>query len=356
MFSWLWSDTPTKPTKRYKKQQQGTIKVTSILEAQLRIGQWDDVRFYLNSPEGCKEVQQDGGLVTYQGKNRIVTPPLWTAVFHRAPVDIVRKIHGILNFNNNNGNVSNEEDLFHVALESPTRNDKRRSYDPLEYLDLIKFLTEICPRSSFTLKTNTFRTSKVQRKYTPLGHAVSNHKVPASIVQYICFHSPESIDVDCVFRDESYDYDISVLALSIGQNEKRDLILRGSNFYKHNGITWSKETFLPPPDNTTIEKALKTAGDNGEWDAVKDVLPLLWYNNGVEPEWVTLLRGKMEGHYETKQRSAESRANYKQYLGLVMYDYDIMADLVSSVMPRRRKRRDSNPDNHGYTRTGGMMF
>jgi hypothetical protein len=75
------------------------------------------------------------------------------------------------------------------------------------------------------------------------------------------------------------------LALSIGgrqnnnnnNNDKRDLILRGSNFYKQqefNTIDTTTATIdetiaetgiifqeLPPPDNSAIEKALRTVAN-----------------------------------------------------------------------------------------------
>ena len=128
----------------------------------------------------------------------------------------------------------------------------------------------------------------------------------SDIVQYLCFICPEAIDIDCTLVvDDGKEYDISTLALSIGgqnrnnnnDNEKRDLILRGSDFYKQkiNIIntaaarkTTDDETTdkikvivqeLPPPDNSAIEKALRTVANYGEWQAVQNILPLLTYSN-----------------------------------------------------------------------------
>ena len=80
-------------------------------------------------------------------------------------------------------------DLLHVALESSGGpNDTRRHYnndtDPKEYFHLIQFLVERCcvidePSSLSVLlsKTCTFTEAKIQKQYTPLGHALSNRRV-----------------------------------------------------------------------------------------------------------------------------------------------------------------------------------
>jgi hypothetical protein len=300
-------------------------------------------------------------------------------------------------------------DLLHVALESSGGpNDTRRHYnnenDPKEYFNLIQFLVERCwvidePSSLSVLlskKTCTFTEAKIQQQYTPLGHALSNRRVSSDIVQYLCFICPEAIDIDCTLVvDDKNEYDISILALSIGgqirnnnnddDNEKRDLILRGSDFYKQkfNNIdtaaaqtTTDDETTntikvvvqeqLPPPDNSAIEKALRTVANYGEWQAVQNILLLLTYSNSnsnkdddekennkdkkqselepTEPLWVTDIRNEMENYFRKKKRTKEMDRKRRKYFGVVMYDVDIIVDLISTVIPKR-KRRNNNKRN-----------
>lgn len=66
-----------------------------VLEGKIGRGEWDSVLFHLKSPEGCDEVQNVDGLISYQGRMKIATPRLWTAIFHHAPIDIVHKMYNI---------------------------------------------------------------------------------------------------------------------------------------------------------------------------------------------------------------------------------------------------------------------
>lgn len=345
---------------------------SSILEGQLSRGEWNDARIYLKSAAGCDEVQRVDGLIMYQGRTRIVTSPLWTAIFHRAPIDIVQTMHHIRNKQNkqnNNYNFENKEselgsDLLHVALESGGPNDQRRQYDdPNEYCDLIKFLIERSPSSSFLDPACTFKEAKIQKLYTPLGHAISNRQVSKEIVQYLCFICPQAIHIDCILVDDGSEYDISILALSIGQNEKRDLVLRGSNFYKEiinttkvNKNDDSLVIRLPPPDYLAVEKALRTVADHEEWQAVKDILPLLTsYNdndNGNDekespPSWVIDIRNEMDLYFSKKKKAAGRDKKLRKYYGVAMYDVDIVVDLVSTVMTKRGRKRNSNDKKKG---------
>jgi len=339
---------------------------SSILEGQLSRREWDDARIYLKSLAGCNEVQNVDGLIMYQGRTRIVTPPLWTAIFHRAPIDIVQTMYNIRNKQKNNGNYESKvaeigSDLLAVALESSRGpNDQRRQYDdPIEYFDLIKFLIERSPPSSLVDLACTFKEAKIQKRYTPLGHAISNRKVSKEIVQYLCFICPQAIDIDCILVDDGNEYDISILALSIGQYEKRDLILRGSNFYKEiiNTAKINKDDDslvirLPPPDNLAVEKALRTAANHEEWQVVKDILPLLTsYNdddNGEkESPWVIDIRNEMDHYFSKKKKSAGRDEKLRKYFGVVMYDVDIVVDLVSTVMPKRGRKRNDNDKKKG---------
>ncbi|OEU18285.1 hypothetical protein FRACYDRAFT_236561 [Fragilariopsis cylindrus CCMP1102] len=271
-------------------------------------------------------------------------------------------------------------DLLHVALESSggPNYDTRRHYnnenDP----------NRIFPFDSVML--------------SPIDVSASS-----DIVQYLCFSCPDAIDIDCTLVvEDGNEYDISTLALSIGgqissnnsDNEKRDLILRGSDFYKQKfniisttaarATTLSKiddditdkikvivQEQLPPPDNSAIEKALRTVANYGEWQAVQNILPLLTYSSSnrnnddknekennkekeqqpeLEPEpeplWVTEIRNEMEDYFRKKKRIKETDRKRRNYFGVVMYNVDIIVDLISTVIPKRRKRRKNNKRNN----------
>jgi hypothetical protein len=415
------------------KQSTSTSTSTSqssILEGQLSRGEWDKIRIYLKSSEGCNElIQNKNGLISYQGRTKIITPPLWTAIFHHAPIDIVKTIYSILLIQQQQQSEQKTDmkydekmkkselllllsiDLLHVALESSSGpNDKRRQYndnDPKEYFNLIKFLLERCVPSSSSSsssslallsKTCTFKEAKIQKQYTPLGHAISNRRVSSDIVQYLCFICPDAIDIDCTLVDDGNEYDISTFALSIGRqnnnnsnnnnNDKRDLILRGSDFYKQEFSTIDTTSTLstidettdetesivqelPPPNNSAIERALRTVANYGEWNAVKNILPLLTYSNSnnnnnsnnnkddekennekeqpdPEPLWVTDIRNEMDNYFMKKERTKEMDIKLRKYFGLVMYDVDIIVDLFSTVVPKRKRNNKRNDHNRSH--------
>ena len=323
----------------------------SKLERYISKGQWEDVMFYLKSPEGNNEVNQ-GGLISYQGKSRLITQPLWTAIFHRAPIDVVKKIYNLRIKLTPNLEESEASDLLHVALESSNGpKDIRREYSSEECMELIKFLSEhICLPKSFLHKANSLPGTKNQRQCTPLGHAVSNPKVSASIVRYLCFKCPDAIEIDCIFIDDDYEYDISVLALSLGQEHKRDLIVRGSDFYRilddETKKTIEKDYYsalaLPLPDDSVIGKAVRAAAGREEWHVVNDILPLL-SSNSNELSWVIDIRENMEKHYSKKRQAAEKNDKLRKYAGLVMLEIDIISDLLSTAIPKRKRKRRNVP-------------
>jgi len=308
---------------------KGSRLPPSTLEQLIRDGKWDDARSCLSTPEGQSEVQ--GGLVSYQKGKKIITSAIFTAVFHRAPLDVIQAIKDM------KPDELSETDL-HCALASDRHRQpnsqgiERRNWHRSEHEAVIELLVEGCPPTAF-LKTSPPSMTGV-REYTPLGHALDNQDISPRITKCLCFKEPRAIETDCYFMDGP----IRPLALAMHQTDKRDLILLGMTFYQEQNTSggWERVA-IPDVGIDQFDSALKKAVQAKEWDLVGKLLPDARVA-GMSPEDVHPVEELLEAHQKKARAKAEKEARNRKNFGMAMYPVDVIMDLVSAVTPSRRGR------------------
>ena len=345
---------------------------SNTIEQYLREKRWSDLRTYLTTAEATEELHYPDGLMSSppsssagRGRRRrnkkvprTTTPPLWTAIFHRAPLDILQQLSTILHCAPTVVLLS--VDLLHVALEASSSSssstshhqDLRRQYMEEEYYHVIQFLVENCygaaaapPFSSSEpwsiLQACTWKEAPVQPRYTPLGHAVSNPRVPATVVQYLCQWGPEALDWECtvVHTTTGHAYPLSPLALAVAlpttrqKTEKMRLLLHGSQYYYENGIHEArnnpkKETkggavlpIVPPLTSDQVDQAIHTAAHHGEWSVVQELAKDVEALPGRSLD--ATIQHKMETYYATHDQQQRQREFRYKYFGMYVVQWNI---------------------------------
>jgi hypothetical protein len=293
---------------------KGNRRKSSVLEEYLRCGAWKEAREFLASSEGKREVHHPIGLISYNKNTQMVTPAVWTSIFHHAPIDIVKTVYKIRR--SAHPNISEVKDLLHVALEHDDET-QRRPYDPQEHLELVRFLVEtVCPSSSLKIKTCTFPGNTRHKKlHTPLGHALSLPNKTA-VVRYLAFVCPEALETDCQIIEGHRIQNLSPLALSMNNEANWKLMLMGANYFasqkksfrfehneQHSALAVSKEA-LPPPSDAAIDTALGDSFLKKEWKVAAKILKDCHRNNRVLPDW-------LQGTFEEQVGTAMERENWK---------------------------------------------
>ena len=353
-----------KNTRNNKNTSRNTK--SSTIEQYLREQRWSDLRTYFTTAEATEELHHTFPMISSppaQPRRTTPPPPLWTAVFHRAPLDILQQLHTLLERKRETPtSVPYSDDLLHVALEasssssSSTTEDPRRQYEAEEYYLVIQFLVDHCcgaaPLDQYsnhdpsgvgwsTLQACTWKEAPVQLRYTPLGHAVSNPRVPATVVQYLCQWGPEALDWECtvVHTTTGHAYPLSPLALAVAlpttrqKTEKVCLLLHGSQYYYENGIHEArnnpkKETkggavlpIVPPLTSDQVDQAIHTAADNGEWYVVQELARYVEALPGRSLD--ATIQHKMETYYATHDQQQRQREFRYKYFGMYVVQWNI---------------------------------
>lgn len=320
--------------------------------------EWDQARAYLKSEEGEQEVEGGLVLLNHNGGPALSTPALWTALFHRAPVDIIQKVYKILP-------EGMEDTDLHLSLECDCRRGDesvpdirsdlpRREWHPTEHLAVVVFLAERVsnPKNFVTGATACpAPTSKkgTQAGYTPLAHAIKNPKIGTEIVKYLCFSEPSAIDTPCQGihdpRDNQGSLTLLPISLTKGQVAKRDLLLLGSGFYlKHRSASWEKVT-IPPVSVTCFESAIHAAADRKDWNLLRDLIPAAIDAGCNEGEFRNI-QEQMEKRDKENQKRREEEEWRRKKFGFFLYHVDIIKDLYAPLVPRR-SRGASERDGQG---------
>ena len=396
---------PMKKKNTHKNKNTSRNTKSSTIEQYLREQRWSDLRTYLTTAEATEELHYPDGLMSSppsssagRGRRRrnkkvprTTTPPLWTAIFHRAPLDILQQLSTILHCAPTVVLLS--VDLLHVALEASSSSssstshhqDLRRQYMEEEYYHVIQFLVENCygaaaapPFSSSEpwsiLQACTWKEAPVQPRYTPLGHAVSNPRVPATVVQYLCRRGPEAIDRECtvLHTNNGHAYHLSPLALAVAlpttsrKTEIVRLLVHGSQYYENDvemegervpfqpvpdpppvvGVPETnpehrdtgmeevqktrtkeiKETsgalpIVPPLTSDQVDQAIHTAAHNGEWYVVQELAQDVEALPGRSLD--ANIQHKMETYYATHDKQQRQQEFRYKYFGMYVVQWNI---------------------------------
>mmetsp|Transcript_7578 Transcript_7578/g.10305 ORF Transcript_7578/g.10305 Transcript_7578/m.10305 type:complete len:319 (-) Transcript_7578:220-1176(-) len=303
----------------------------SVLEDHLSNGRWDDARTFLRTDEGRKEVEQ--GLTSYpppqmnrygiMEKGRVlVTPALYTAIYHRAPFDIIE-----MTFNFKPEELD-ESDMNCALAERRSRdaNNPGNVWHAVERETILEFLVERCA-TRFLVRLSSTGLADGNR-WTPLACAVSNEEVSPRIVRMMCFRQPDAIDTKCHLPDNYTAYPIDI---SIGNREKRNLLLQGSDFYKQHkdtavgGNKWEK-VIIPPLPKEAYEIALTDAMKRKQWFVVSDL-----YADAEAASADEAVLQKARKGLEKEEAAKRSEAWRNKYLGPAMFPYYVVEDLVKAA-------------------------
>mmetsp|Transcript_20347 Transcript_20347/g.29503 ORF Transcript_20347/g.29503 Transcript_20347/m.29503 type:complete len:320 (+) Transcript_20347:119-1078(+) len=302
----------------------------SILEDHFRNAQWDNARSFLCTEEGRNEVNE--GLTSFapQHMNRfgimkrgsvLITPALYAAIFHRAPFDIIEKVYNI------KPEQLNESDM-NCAL-GHLRNatlSSGRVWHAAERETILEFLVERCVHR-FLLRASSIGVAD-GNIWTPLACAVENDLVSPRIVRMMCFKQPDAIDVKCRCPDNHH---VFPLDISVGNREKRNLLLMGSDFYRQykesavGGVKWEK-VLIPPVSKEAFELALNEAMNRKQWSLVNDLMSDAEVA-GADKKMLNRAQKKLEQDEAAKA----SGLWHRRYLGPVMFFWDVAEDLISST-------------------------
>ena len=385
-----------KNTRNNKNTSRNTK--SSTIEQYLREQRWSDLRTYFTTAEATEELHHTFPMISSppaQPRRTTPPPPLWTAVFHRAPLDILQQLHTLLERKRETPtSVPYSDDLLHVALEassssSSTTEDPRRQYEAEEYYLVIQFLVDHCcgaapldPYSNHDtggvgwsrIQACTWKEARVQPRYTPLGHAVSNPRVPATVVQYLCRRGPQAIDLECtvLHTNNGHAYHLSPLALAVAlpttsrKTEIVRLLVHGSQYYENDvemegervpfqpvpdpppvvGVPETnpehrdtgmeevqktrtkeiKETsgalpIVPPLTSDQVDQAIHTAAHNGEWYVVQELAQDVEALPGRSLD--ANIQHKMETYYATHDKQQRQQEFRYKYFGMYVVQWNI---------------------------------
>ena len=388
---------PMKKKNTHKNKNTSRNTKSSTIEQYLREQRWSDLRTYFTTAEATEELHHTFPMISSppaQPRRTTPPPPLWTAVFHRAPLDILQQLHTLLERKRETPtSVPYSDDLLHVALEASSSSssstshhqDSRRQYMEEEYYHVIQFLVENCygaaaapPFSSSEpwsiLQACTWKEAPVQPRYTPLGHAVSNPRVPATVVQYLCRRGPQAIDRECtvLHTNNGHAYHLSPLALAVAlpttsrKTEIVRLLVHGSQYYENDvemegervpfqpvpdpppvvGVPETnpehrdtgmeevqktrtkeiKETsgalpIVPPLTSDQVDQAIHTAAHNGEWYVVQELAQDVEALPGRSLD--ANIQHKMETYYATHDKQQRQQEFRYKYFGMYVVQWNI---------------------------------
>lgn len=352
---------------------------------------WSEASAHLTTPEGRRDVDARNdplGLLTGgktdlpRGKNAA----FFAALFVRAPFELIDQICAAAP-----SHVDHPDDLMYVLSVVPTEEDARleeasrrvphrtRAWTPEEYdrlLDLLlrSFVSSGTPPSALLghLPPWTIGASR-RHALTPLGVAAYNPDVPAQFVRRIGALETGATEGACALAGRPT-IPLMLAAASPLPPETSSAYVesRSRKWEKVKLLTLSKARWderrrethgneiEARPTVREVRAACEAASDRNEWELVREYLKRYYHRGAANDDDESSLepcRARLERHDEEVRSSAERRRRSREKarardewlhrnLGPIKYHVDILLDLASAVVPRKK---------HGVEAGGGIV-